>query len=389
MTINEVTQNLAPYPMEELARIRQQLRDKGKPVFDFGTGDPEIPTWQPIIDALVANIPKISQYPGIRGIPALRKAHADYLMRNFGVTATQMTILPTRGSKESIFHIALSVVGRLGRRRIIYPDPGYPVYRSSILFAGGIPHPVKLGPENNYLLEPWKLSEKVQQESAAIWINYPHNPTGATAPKGYLRTLVEWAHKNDVIILSDECYVDIYNNIQSVNTELPHSILEFDSEKSIAFFSLSKRSGMTGYRCGFMAGAPTILEKHAVARANFGVAVPDFVQHAAIAAWSDDTHVADRRKIFADRLQLMANGLKSVGLEVQIPNATFYLWVKVPPSYRNDDVEFALKLAEEGVITSPSSWLSEEVFGYVRFAMVPGETEIEKAIAIVKNFVCR
>lgn len=394
--VNKVTAELAEYPMEELARIRKELVKKGQPVYDFGTGDPKIPTWDPIREGLIAHVPEISQYPSVKGIDSLRAAQQGYLERRFDIAPTSgYDIIPSAGSKEAIFHIALSLVGRAGgKKHIIYPDPGYPVYRSSTLFAGGIPFPVKLTPDNGFLLEPWDLPPYIQRDAAAIWLNYPHNPTGATATREYWEKVVEWCHKTDTILLSDDCYVDIYDaaiDLKPVedtkDDERPFCPLQLTSDRVLTFMSLSKRSGMTGYRAGFIAGDADIVKAVLRARANFGVGQPDFVQQAAVVAWSDDEHVRERRKVFTHRIAQAVPTFQELGLLDKAPNATFYLWVKIPQVFGTADVRFCLGLAEHGVICSPSSWLSESIKGWARFALVPDDASTLEALQVIKDYV--
>ena len=396
MSINQITAELAPYPMEELTKIRQALVKQGKPVFDFGTGDPRIPTWEPIRKAVMGAIPEVSQYPSVRGSDILRQAQAGYLQRRFNINpSNDWTSIPSQGSKEAVFNIALCLTGRSGgKRHLIYPDPGYPVYRSSAVYSGGIPYPVRLSASNGWLLEPWELPESVQNSASAIWVNYPHNPTGAMAPLSYFKELINWAHKTDTVILSDDCYVDIYDTaIDEALAKNPNDDrrpicpLQLSSDRVLTFMSLSKRSGMTGFRSGMVAGDKKILDKVVNARANFGVGSPDFVQAGAIVAWNDDTHVDERRKIFAKRMANFAPLLRELGMIDEIPPATFYLWAKIPSKFGDDDIKFALKLAEQGVICSPSQWLSEGIRGHVRFALVPEDSRMMEAMSTIKNFV--
>lgn len=393
--VNEVTRNLAPYPMEELTRIRQGLIKAGKTVYDFGTGDPKIPTWPPIREAIVKAIPEISQYPSVRGRDDLKQAQLGYLKRRLGLSVnSDWAVIPSQGSKEAVFNVALSLIGRNGRKLMIYPDPGYPVYRSSIQFAGGIPYPVRISNANGWLLEPWKLPDDIQRSAAAIWINYPHNPTGALAPLSYFQELIAWAHKTDTVILSDDCYVDIYDSrfdtAYASNPKIdprPLCPLQLTTDRIISFMSLSKRSGMTGYRSGLIAGDKRILDPFVNARANFGVGSPDFIQAGAVVAWNDDAHVEERRRVFSKRMHVFAPVLQELGMIDSIPMATFYLWAKIPKHFGGDDIAFVLRLAELGVISSPSQWLSEGISGYVRFALVPEDGPTLQAIEIIKNFV--
>ena len=389
--LNPVTTQLAPYPMEELSRIKSRLVKAGIKVFDFGTGDPQIPVWLPLVDAMKSQMGEFSSYPSIRGTPQLEEAHLHYLKARFGIeNSDQLIAVPSKGSKESIFHIALSLIGRAGKRTLIYGDPAYPVYRSSALFAGGIPYPVTLNEEDGYQLEPWKLPLEVQNDAAAIWVNYPHNPTGATVSKSYWLKLIDWCHEKDCILLSDDCYVDIYDSSFDEASHLdlrPQTPLMYSTDRVLSFMSLSKRSGLTGYRAGMIAGDRRILEPHLRARANFGVACPSFVQHGAALAWKDDQHVAKRRKIFTERVHFASEALTSLGIEHLTPKATFYIWAKVPKTFVSNDVQFCLDLADRGVITSPSQWLGEKSFGYFRLALVPEINETKEALNILANFI--
>jgi succinyldiaminopimelate transaminase len=396
--VNDVTAQLRPYPMEELSRIRSALVKQGKPVYDFGTGDPKIPTWEPIRQAILNGIPTTSQYPSVRGLDTLREAQLGYLARRFGIQrSSEISVIPSAGSKEAVFNIALCLVGRAGgKKTIIYPDPGYPVYRSSIRFAGGIPYPVRLQESDGFMLKPWLLPQEVQNSAAAIWVNHPHNPTGANASYTYWQELIAWCHKTNTILLSDDCYVDIYDqnidslpqkNIHPQNDKRPLTPLQFSSDRVLTFMSLSKRSGLTGYRSGLIAGDSRIISSLLQARANFGVGSPDFIQEGAVVAWNDDQHVAERRKIFSHRIKLASPHFMSLGLLDQPPDAAFYLWCRIPKSFGEDDVHFVLKLAELGIITSPSSWLSEGLTGYFRLALVPEDDATNHAMSLLTNFV--
>jgi succinyldiaminopimelate transaminase len=393
--VNSTTSAMRPYPMEELAKIKANLSKAGKPIFDFGTGDPKIPTWAPIRDAMLNAVPQISQYPSVKGSESLRDAQWGYLNRRFGISKSpDIGIIPAQGTKEAIFNIGLCLIGREGKKHLVYPDPGYPVYRASALYAGGIPYPVRVTKETNFRLEPWNLSTEIQRSTAAIWINHPHNPTGATASFDYWQQVIEWCHKTNTILLSDDCYVDIYDTSLDANINKdprkdrrPLTPLQQSSDRVLTFMSLSKRSGLTGYRSGMIAGDSRIINAILQARANFGVGSPDFIQAAAQVAWSDETHVEERRKIFTHRLNLAAPYLQKLGLLDAMPEAAFYLWCKIPKSFSGDDVKFILALAEQGIITSPSTWLSEGMKGYFRLAMVPDDQATIEAMEILSKFV--
>ena len=385
MEFNQVVEGLPPYPMEELNRIKRGLVEGGAKIFDFGTGDPRIPTWEPIKEAVRDAIPAVSQYPTIRGGDGLRDGIWSYLEGRFGLCREEsgLDILTSNGSKEAVFHTALCVVGSGGRRRVLYPDPGYPVYKSGTLFAGGIPTPMELLAGESYLMKPWLLPSERQKETCAIWVNYPHNPTGAIASDSYYKELLAWSKEQGVFVLSDECYVDIYDE----KKEPPLSLSTYGSENVFSFMSLSKRSGITGYRSGFIIGPKKLIAKLARARANFGVGTPVSIQAGAKVAWQDEGHVAKRRRLFTERIDYMVPKLKALGLLEKEPSASFYLWCKIPDKWSLDDIAFSLALAQKGVITTPSSWLSEGVKGYIRFAMAPDISELPEAIKIIESFL--
>lgn len=386
MTWNDITANLPAYPMEELARIRSGLVREGKKVFDFGTGDPRIPTDETIRNSLAHAIPEISQYPSIKGTAELQEAIDKYLKRHYQFDWNNLGILPSNGSKEAVFHLALCSVGRLGRRTIAYPNPGYPVYRSSTLFAGGKPYAISLSEQSNYKIKPWDLPKEVVSDLAALWINYPHNPTGAIVDEEYLHAVHSWCKENKVLMLSDDCYADIYDSSWDANGKRPAHCLSVGVESIISVMSLSKRSGMTGYRSGFIVGDNELMPSLAKARANFGVGTPSFVQAAAVTAWNDEKHVSLRRKEFSERLELATEKLSKLGFVEKKPEAGFYLWCKLPSG--KSDLDFCLGLAKHGVITSPSSWLSEGIEGYFRLAMVPNLDDTKLAMNIIEDY-CR
>lgn len=228
--------------------------------------------------------------------------------------------------------------------------------------------PVRLKAEDNFLL---RIEDVDPQKARVLWINYPHNPTGATATYGYLEKVAEFCREHDVLLFSDECYNDLYSG------EPPPSILEVARERTLAFCSLSKRSGMTGYRSAMMAGDPDLISALKKLRPSIGVATPAFVQDAAITAWSDDEHVEKRRQIFAEKRLLFVDFFERAKLDFLPTDASIYLWVVVPDG---DDEAYALRLLEEGIIVAPGRSFGPGGEGYVRVALVPGLEECRRAI---------
>ncbi|MHB1845397.1 MAG: succinyldiaminopimelate transaminase [Deltaproteobacteria bacterium] len=363
-------------PMTRLDAQKAELARAGRPIYDFGVGDPREPMAPFLIEALRAAVPPVGQYPRVAGSLPFRAAVAGYLQRRFGVTLDEgREILPAAGAKEAIFHLPFALIDRASDRRIVvYPEPGYPIYERGALLAGGEPYPVTLREEQGFLVEPSALPEAVLRRTALFWISYPHNPTGAVAPLGYLGRVSEAARRYGFAVASDECYADLYYGAP------PHSILEAGRERLLAIHSLSKRSGMTGMRSGFMAGDPALIDLLKRLRPAIGTASPDFVLAAATAAWNDDAHAAARRACFAEKRELFLRFFREEGLHVSGSEAGLYLWVRVPGGGPSEP--WALALAERtGIVVSPGTFLGAGGEGYFRLALVPTIDDCRRAIA--------
>ena len=366
--------------MLKMDERRQELEARGAELFDFGTGDPREQTNPLIRRALADGVPETSQYPSVAGKAALREAFCGWMGRRHGVTPDPGTeILPAAGSKEAIFHAPLAFLHPSHERRgVAYGTPGYPVYERGALFAGGESLPVELKKEDGFLLP---VEEVDPEKTRILWINYPHNPTGATATYGYLERVAEFCREHDILLFSDECYNDIYSG------EPPPSILEITKQRTLAFCSLSKRSGMTGYRSAMMAGDPLLIAALRKLRPSVGVASPAFVQEAAIAAWSDDGHVEERRRIFGEKRKLFVDFFGQAGLEVLPTDASFYLWVAAPEAFVGDDEAYTIRLLDKGIVVAPGRAFGPGGEGYVRVALVPGLEECRRAIELWKELV--
>jgi LL-diaminopimelate aminotransferase len=339
-------------------------------LFDFGTGDPREPTDGKIRQALIDGVTEVSRYPSTTGKQSLREAFCGWMERRHGVTLDpESGVLPATGSKEAIFHAPLAFLHHSHERRgVAFGTPGYPVYERGTLLSGGEALPVELKWENGFLLQPEAIDA---ERTRILWINYPHNPTGATATYEYLEGVVEFCRRHDILLFSDECYNDIYSG------EPPPSILELTTARTLAFCSLSKRSGMTGYRSAMMAGDPELIAALRKLRPSMGVATQSFVQDAATAAWDDDAHVEKRRRVFGEKRDLFTAFFEEAGLEYLPTEASFYLWVAVPDG---DDEAYALRLMEEGVIVAPGRAFGAGGEGYFRIALVPGLEDCKLAI---------
>ncbi len=372
--LNPIFEQLSSYPIVELERRKARLRAAGKRLFDFGTGDPVEPTPAFIRQALVDAVLPSCPYPSVRGRPAVRQAVATYLQRRFGVAVDpDRSVLPTSGSKEAVFHLPQLVIDAAAPDKVVvFPDPGYPVYHRGALFAGAESHAVKL--DGDHIFRPWLLPDALLDRTRLIWLNSPHNPSGAITPLADLQRAADLCRARGILLVNDESYADIYQD------QRPHSLLETGLDHVLVLHSLSKRSGMTGYRSGFVAGDPTLVPRLAELRSNPGLAPQDFVNAAACAAWSDDDHVADRRAIFLAKKALLCAFFDEVGIEVRGSEATIYLWLAAPAG--ETDETWAAKLLEAGIVVSPGRifGVAGGGEGFVRVALVPSLEEIRAAI---------
>ncbi len=367
VTSNPALDELGGYPLARLQDLANQLRADGVPLHDLSIGDPDEPTPQLVRDALIEALGPVSRYPTAAGQPALRRAIAGWVGRRHGVVVDpDRHVLPTAGSKEAIFHLPLAMLDATGpRRHVLWGDPGYPVYGRGALFAGGVSDPVTLTAENGWRLSLSELPAERLQRACIAWINYPHNPTGANADLGWYREQLAVAREYDLLLASDECYQELW-----FDTPAPSVLEATDGDLTgvLAFVSLSKRSGMTGYRSGGVVGDAELISRQRILRPNIGTASPDFVQAAAIAAWSDQDHVEERRAIFAAKRDVLLPFLADAGIEVSGSEATFYVWFRAPGG---DDAAYAEALLGERIVATPGRAFGPGGAGWLRLALVP------------------
>lgn len=376
MRLNPRLAALPGYPTVILDRRRDELLAAGRTVYDFGTGDPIEPTPPFIRDAMLGSVPDNCRYPTVLGDRAVRAAFTGWARRRLGVELDPDTqVLPSSGSKEVVFHLPLLVVDPVAEdRAVVFPDPGYSVYYRGAVMAGGEPVPQKLS--GDFVQRPWELPRELLRRTRLLWINSPHNPSGAVMSRDDLRRTWEVCREHDILLASDECYLDVWFD------DKPASMLEIATEGVIAVFSLSKRSGMTGYRSGMIAGDPAWVKKFRELRTNPGLAPQDFVNAAAAAAWSDDAHAESRRVLFAEKRRILLDFLREAGFEVAGSEASFYLWVKAPPGH--DGASYAGRLLELGILTNPGNFFAVTDAGdaWFRLALVPDPDGCRAAVRV-------
>ncbi|NLF26047.1 MAG: aminotransferase class I/II-fold pyridoxal phosphate-dependent enzyme [Deltaproteobacteria bacterium] len=366
------------FPFAAFEARKAALKAAGQQIFDFGVGDPVEPTPDFIRQALADGIPTVSQYPSPHGLLQLRDAISKYLSRRFGVSInSESEIMPSVGSKEAVFNITSLFGGANSKRNIIIaPQPGYFVVEKSAIMNSLEFYPYALTPTNQYLMDLASLPPALLNKTAIAWINYPHNPTGAICSLEYLKQQVATAHKYGFVLCSDETYCDIYDNIP------PPSVLQAAKESVLAFHSCSKRSGMTAYRSGFVAGDAELIRRFVAYRNIIGAAPPVFTQQAALAAWSDDLHPAQRRACFAQKKDVLLGFFKERELEVYQGGATFYLWVKAPGAKAQPYAELLL---EKGLVVSPGDFFGEANSDYFRVALAPSLEDCHRAVQVWKK----
>jgi acetylornithine aminotransferase len=377
--ISPVLRAQTTYPFVRLNEAAAARRAAGLEVIDFGMGDPREPTDPRIIEALRDGVRERMGYPAAVGLPELREAISGWIGRRFGVSLDANSIVPTLGSKEAIFSFAQVVLDvPAGKDTVFLTEPGYPVYERGALFAGARVVLLPLLEENRFLPDLEAVPDETWSRAALVWVNYPNNPTCACAPLELYEQLAALARVHGFVLASDEAYTELWFD------QPPVSALQLDDLTNVAVFNtLSKRSSMTGYRSGFVAGDPELIGALCHFRPTIGTAPQEFVQRASVVAWNDETHVAQARTAYARKRELLLGVLARKGVRVACSEATMYLWVGVPEGSTSE--AFAAQLLDHGVLVAPGSFLGPSGEGYVRFALVPTEEECARAMSILED----
>ena len=369
--------HLPPYLFASIDRMKQEAVKKGMDIIDLSIGDPDIPTPNPIIRAMKKAVenPVHHRYPSYEGMLSYREAVAHWYKKRFNAKLDPRTeVLSLIGSKEGIGHIPLAFINP--GDVVLVPSPGYPVYPIGTLFAGGESYMMPLREENNFLPDLNRIPKGILKKAKLMFINYPNNPTSAVAPRGFFEEVIKFASKNNIIVCHDASYTEIYYD------KKPLSFMQFDGAKEVGieFHSLSKTYNMTGWRIGFAVGNSHVLAGLGKVKTNIDSGVFQAIQEAAIAGLGlDQKMLLPIRNTYRQRRDILYKGLKKLGMHLVKPDATFYLWVKVPPRF--DSMGFVTHLLDQaGVLSTPGNGFGDAGEGYVRFALTAPDKRIQEAV---------
>ncbi|WP_449246898.1 LL-diaminopimelate aminotransferase [Desulfarculus baarsii] len=374
----ERLQKLPPYLFQELDRLRDQVRARGVDIIDLGVGDPDQPTPPHIIEALnaAAQDPRTHKYPAYSGLSRFREVAADWYKRRFDVDLIpNQEVITLIGSKEGLAHFPLAFVNP--GDVVLTPSPAYPVYKGSTILAGGVPVEMPLRKENGFLPDLAAMDSALLQKAKVMVINYPNNPTAACADLEFYERVAALAKKHEIIVVSDAAYTEMaYDGYR------PPSFMQVAGarEVGIEFHSLSKTYNMTGWRIGFAVGNAQLVAGLGQVKSQIDSGAFDAVQLAGITALTASQDcVAQMNQLYAGRREVLVKGLQGLGLEVERPKATFYVWCGVPAGQTSTD--FCRKLLEEaGVVSTPGVGFGSAGEGYVRFALTVDEARLQEAV---------
>jgi LL-diaminopimelate aminotransferase len=369
---------LPPYLFFEIDRKKREAIEAGRDVIDFGVGDPDCPTPGFVIDAMTEAIrdPANHRYALGTGMPVFRRAAADFLARRYGVDIDPKSeVVALLGSKEGIGHLPIGVVNP--GETVLVPEPGYPVYVSGTIFAGGVCHTMPLREENGWLPVLGEIPPEVRRRAKLMWLNYPNNPTTAIAALSFFEEAIAFGRKHDILIAQDAPYSELYFG------NPPPSILQVDGARDVAveFHSLSKTFNMTGWRMAFAVGNRDALAALAKVKSNLDSGVFQAVQYAGIAALKgiDRPEVQDQVAVYRRRRDVLVGGLREAGWPITPPEATFYVWAKVPAGH--DSMTVATRALDEAdTVVIPGAGFGPCGEGYVRFSLTVSEERTREAV---------
>ncbi len=392
--LNSLLLQTRPYPF---TRLNQLLSGVTPPAhltpISLGIGEPKHPTPQCITDTLIEHIGSIAHYPSMRGEVALREAISAWCARRFGAAVDPFTqILPVLGSREALFSFVQSHVNAADNPCVIMPTPFYQIYEGAALLAGAEPVYLPLTQDTGYRMDLTVLDESVLKRAQVVFVCSPNNPTGSTIGLDEWKELFAMSDRYGFVLCSDECYSEIYCDESRPPLgalDAARQLGRTDFKNLIIFQSLSKRSNAPGMRSGFVAGDARLIEPFLLYRTYHGSSMCPAIQRASTVAWSDETHVVENRRLYREKFDAAQPIINSV-LDAPMPDASFYLWTKVPGS----DEAFTKALYEQQALTVlPGSYLSRSVngfdagYGYVRLALVAEPAEVTEAARRIERFM--
>lgn len=376
-------QKLPPYLFARIERKIAEAKAQGIDIISLGIGDPDSPTPSHIIEKLreEADNPLNHQYPSSVGMLEFRQAVANYYQTRFKVSLDPKNEVVTLiGSKEGIGHIHWCYLNP-GDIALV-PDPGYPVYGIGTLLAGGEPYIMPLKAENNFLPDLAAIPEETAQKAKLMFLNYPNNPTGAIADGKFYEEVIAFAKKYDIIVCHDAAYQDV-----TFDGYKPPSFLEYPGAKEVGieFGSCSKPYNMTGWRIGWAAGNPEVVEALGTLKSNIDSGAFQAVQYAGIAALTGPQDILEQMSnLYAERRDIVIDGLNAMGWNLEKPKATIYVWAPVPKGYTS--ISFAEEVFEKtGVVITPGNGYGEYGEGFFRIALTVSQERIEEAFTRMKE----
>lgn len=375
--------NLPPYLFAEIDKKIAKKKAEGVDVISLGIGDPDQPTPDHIVKRMREEVkkPENHQYPSYYGLSAFRKSIADWYYSRFKLKLDHETeVLPLIGSKEGIAHILLALVdpGDIS----LVPDPGYPVYNTGTILAGGTPHFVPLLAANNFLIDFDKIDDEIAKKSKVMFMNYPNNPTAAVADMDFYNKAVEFAKKYDIVICHDFAYSEITYDGYSAPSFLQ---AEGARDVGVEFHSLSKTYNMTGWRIGFVVGNADVIEALGRVKTNIDSGIFNAIQHTGVEALTSSQEcVAEMCGIYKKRRDIVVETLNNSGWNISKPKGSIYIWVPVPSGYTS--ASFATHILEKaGVVVSPGNAYGASGEGYFRISLTVGDERLKEALDRIKK----
>jgi len=378
-------QQLPPYLFARISQLIAEKRAAGVDVISLGIGDPDLPTPPHILDALkqATDDPANHRYPETDGLPELRQSIARWYQNRHGVTLDpDREVVPLIGSKEGIAHFPLCLINP-GDVSLI-TDPGYPVYEVATMFAGGETVKLPLSEEDGWLPRLDEVPSDVAARAKILWLNYPNNPTGAIADLAFFEHAVAWAKANNVAIAHDLAYADVaYDGYE------PPSILQVEGARDVAieFNSLSKAFNMTGWRVGMAVGNAELINALTRVKTNMDSGIPQAIQQMAITALDDPRDaITGHNEIYTRRRDRTIEVLRELGLRVEPPKASLYVWARLPEGERSS-ADFAGRLIDQtGVVVTPGMSYGEAGEGYIRISLTTPDDRLNEALDRLAKF---